>query len=43
MLPYYEYINRLRSKYFLQHADLRALIEPLPRQSHHERLQLLMR
>src|SRR6266704_174194 len=28
--------------FLLKHADLRALIEPFPRQSHHDRLQLLV-
>jgi hypothetical protein len=33
----------LAQDYFSQHADFSALIEPLPRQSHDDRLQLLMR
>src|SRR5262249_34799964 len=33
----------LRSTFFLQHADLRALIEPLPGQADHQRLQLFVR
>jgi len=40
LLSFQQYATRL---FYLQHADLRAFIEPLPRQSDNDGLQLLMR
>jgi hypothetical protein len=36
-------INSLQSAYFSEYSDLRAFIEPLPREPHDDRLQLLVR